>query len=123
MVNKPTPEWLPAMPAPTAAQSMPIAPIPMPKWFHSPSSPPMDNKTWLTTLIKIICAIKEIPPQRLTLPEFTFELISKAAKKNYLRLMRKYKGSLVALLEVQHNLTVGYSSELWDVDTLARIFG
>jgi hypothetical protein len=46
----------------------------MPKWFHSPSSPFADDKTWSTNLIKIICTIKEIPPQRPTPPEFTFDL-------------------------------------------------
>ncbi len=37
--------------------------------------------------------------------------------------MREYKGSLAALLEAQHDLTVGYSLEFWDVSTLAKIFG
>jgi hypothetical protein len=38
-------------------------------------------------------------------------------------LMRKYKGSLAASLEVQRNSTMGYGLEFWDVGTLARIFG
>jgi hypothetical protein len=92
-------------------QSMPITPIPMPKWFHSPSSPPTHNKTWPTNLIKIICAIKGIPPHHPTPLKITFDLTSKAAKKNYLTLMRKYKGSLAASLEAQHNLTTGYGLE------------
>jgi hypothetical protein len=84
---------------------------------------PHGQQTRKENLIKIIRAIKEIPPQCLTLPEFSFNLTSEAAKKNYLTLMRKYKGNLAALLEAQHNLTVGYSSDFWDVVTLARIFG
>ncbi len=52
-----------------------------------------------------------------------FDLTSEAAKKNYLTLMRKYKGSLTASLEAQRNSTVGYGLEFQDVDTLARIFG
>jgi hypothetical protein len=81
MVNKPTPEWHPAMPVPTAMQSTPFAPIPMSKWFHSPSSPPADKETLPTNLVKTIRAIKEIPPQHPTLPKFTFELSSKATNK------------------------------------------
>jgi hypothetical protein len=83
MVNKPTPKWRLAMPAPTAMQSTPIALIPMPNLFHSPSSPPAEDKTWPINLIEIIRAIKEIPPQCLTLPEFMFDLTFKADKKNY----------------------------------------
>ncbi len=61
MVNQSSPEWNPAMPAPTAMQLMLMAPIPMPKWSHSPSSPSADDKTWPTNLIKIILAIKRTP--------------------------------------------------------------
>jgi hypothetical protein len=104
-------------------QSTPIAPIPMPKWSHSPSSPPADDKTWPTNLIKFIRTIKEIPPQCWTPPEFTFDLTSKAAKKNYLTLRRKYKGSLAALLKAHQGSTVGYGLKFWDVNTLAKIFG
>jgi hypothetical protein len=91
MVNQPTPEWHPATPTPTAMQSKPIAPIPMPKWSHFLSSPPTDNKTWPANLIEIIRAIKQAPHQCPTLPEFTFDISSEAAKKNYLTLRRKYK--------------------------------
>ena len=56
----------------------------MPKWFHFPSPPPTDNKTWSKNLIKIIGAITEIPPRCLTPPEFAFDLTSKATKENYL---------------------------------------
>jgi hypothetical protein len=52
-----------------------------------------------------------------------FDLTSKAAEKNYITLMRKYKGSLAALLEAQRDSTVGYGLEFWDVSTLTRIIG
>jgi hypothetical protein len=40
-----------------------------------------------------------------------FDLTSEAAKKNYLTLRRKYKGSLAALLGAQQDLTMGYGLE------------
>ena len=42
----------------------------------------------------IICAIKTMPPRRPTQLEFTFNLTSEAATKNYLVLMKKYNGDL-----------------------------
>ena len=64
----------------------------------------------------------QIPPQQPTPPEFSFELMNKAAEKNYLVLMHKYRGSLVSLLESQRDLTVGYGSEFRNKDTLSHLF-
>jgi hypothetical protein len=61
---------------------------------------------WLSNLIDIIRAIMQIPPRQPTHAKFSFELTNEAAEKNYLVLMHKYRGNLVALLESQPNSTM-----------------
>jgi hypothetical protein len=68
--------------------------------------PSAHNKIWPKILHNIIQAIKKASPQQPTQPKFSFKLTSKAAEKNYLTLMRKYKGSLADSLEAQCNLMV-----------------
>jgi len=73
-------------------------------------------------LIEIIRAIKTIPPRWPTPPVFTFNLTHKAAERNYMLLMHKHKGSLVASLESQRDSTVGYGSVFRDKATLYHLF-
>lgn len=67
-------------------------------------------------------AIKQIPPQQPSQPEFFFKLSEEAAEKNFLILMRKYGGSLADALAAQKDSTVGYGSEFRVVATLSNIF-
>ena len=106
---KPTTEWQTKTPT-LVPQSPQIVPIPTPTWTLLSSS----NKIWPSYLIEIIRVIKTIPPRRSTPPNFTFELTNEAAERNNTLLMHKYKGSLVALLESQQDLTVGYGLEFCD---------
>jgi hypothetical protein len=64
----------------------------------------------------------QIPLQQPTPPEFSLELTNKAAKKNYLILMHKYRGNITALLESQRDLTAGYGLEFFDENTLSHLF-
>jgi hypothetical protein len=122
MANKSTTEWQTATPAQAKPHSALIVPIPQPTWNHPPTSPPTDDNIWLTNLIKIIRAVKKIPPRQPSQPKFSFELTDKAAEKNFLILMRKYGGRLSELLEAQQDLMVGYRLEFRDVNTLSNIF-
>ena len=97
--------------------------IPKPKWSRSVITSPMVDKTWPKNLMGIIRAIKTMPPCCPTQPEYTFDLTPKATAKNYLVLMKKYKGNLGASLKGQHDSTVGYGSESRDINTLQNIFG
>jgi hypothetical protein len=63
-----------------------------------------------------------MPTRRPTPRDFSFDLTCKAAQRNYLVLMHKHKGSLVASLESQRDSTVGYSSEFRDEATLSHLF-
>jgi hypothetical protein len=63
-----------------------------------------------------------ILPRQPTPPKFSFKLKNKAAKKNYLVLMHKYRGNLTALLESQRNSPVGYCLEFHNKDTLPHLF-
>jgi hypothetical protein len=116
-----TPEWHTTTPT-SASQSLPIATLPIPKWTHPPSSHLANDNIWPTNLIDIICAIKKTPPQKPTSPKFSFELRNKAAKQNYMVLMHKYKGNLVASLESQQNSPAGYGLEFCDKATLSHLF-
>ena len=114
---KPTTEWQTKTPT-LVPQSPQIMPIPTPIWTLPSSS----DKIWLSNLIKIIRAIKTIPPRRPAPSEFTFELTCEAVKQNYMLLMHKHKGSLAASLESQRDLTVGYGLEFRDEATLYHLF-
>ena len=113
---KPTTKWQTKTPT-LAPQSPQIVPIPTPIWTLSAL-----DEIWPSNLIKIIRAIKTIPPRWPTPPEFTFELTCEAAKRNYMLLMHKHKGSLAASLESQCNSMVGYGSEFRDEATLYHLF-
>jgi hypothetical protein len=114
---KPTTKWQTKTPT-LAPQSPQIVPIRTPIWTLSSPS----DKIWPSNLIKIIRAIKTIPPQQPTPPEFTFEVTCEAAERNYMLLMHKHKGSLAASLESQRDSTVGYGSEFRDEATLYHLF-
>jgi hypothetical protein len=124
-MSKSTPQWqmkTPALGQPSTSKSAPISMIPTPKWtYNHPTLTSVDDGSWPTNLIDIIRAIKK-PPQQPTQPEFLFELTDKAAEKNYLTLTQKYNGNLAALLEAQCKSTVGYGSELGDVNTPSKIY-
>ena len=114
--SKSTPQWQMSKSTPQrqtnpnpalARQSLQIAPFPMPKMTHPSLLHLASEDIWPSDLIDIIRAIIRIPPRQPTPPEFSFKLTNKAAKKNYLVLMHKYKGNLAASLESQRNSTVG----------------
>jgi hypothetical protein len=139
MNNKPTTEWhtkTPALGQPTASmdckpttkwqtktptsapQTPQIVPIPTPIW----TLPSSADEIWPSNLIEIIRAIKTIPPRRPTPPNFTFDLTREAAKRIYMLLMHKHKGSLAASLESQRGSTVGYGLEFRNEATLYHLF-
>jgi hypothetical protein len=122
MANKSTAKWQTNKPTQEKLQSASIVLIPQPKWNHPPTSLPTDDNIWPTNLIEIIKAVKQIPPQQPSRPEFCFELTDEAAEKNFLILMRTYGGHLSDLLASQQDSTVGYESEFRDVKTLSNIF-
>ncbi len=113
-MDKPTPEWQPNPPQ--------ITRINQPTWNLPPTNPPSDHNIWPTNLIKIIKAIKQIPPREPSRPEFSFDLSEEAAERNYLILMQKYGGHLSNALAAQKDLTVGYGLEFQEVATLSSIF-
>jgi hypothetical protein len=55
-------------------------------------------------------------------PIFKFDLSIEAAKKNYIILMRKFKGDLHKELHAQQGLPLQYGSKFKLVSTLAPIF-
>ena len=116
-----TPKWHTTTPT-SATQSLPITTLPIPKWTHPPSSHLANNNIRPTNLIDIIHAIKKMPPQKPTPPEFSFKLTNKAAKQNYMVLMHKYKGSLAASLESQRDLMAGCGLEFRDKAALSHLF-
>ena len=81
-----------------------------------------NDDIWPTNLIDIIHAIKQMPPRKPTPSEFSFELTNEAAKRNYMVLMHKCKGSLAASLESQQDSTAGYRSEFRNKATLSHLF-
>ncbi len=84
--------------------------------------PVLVRKNLAIHLIEIIRAIKTTPPRQPTPPNFTFDLTCEAAKQNYMLLMHKHKGSLLASLESQRDLTVGYDLEFHNEATLYHLF-
>ena len=113
-MDKPTTLW--------QQKSPQIARIPHPTWIHPPTNPPTDGNIWPSNLIKIIRAIKQIPPGQPSRPEFSFKLLDEAAEKNFLILIRKYGGCLADALAAQKDSAVGYGSEFRVVATLSNIF-
>jgi hypothetical protein len=103
---------------PNASATSPNCTNPFTRVDSSNKSPSKGNEIWPTNLLDTIQAITPPPPQQLTQPEFSFELTSEAAEKNYLMLMWTYMGSLANSLEVQHDSMVGYGSEFCNVKTL-----
>jgi len=72
--------------------------------------------------MEIISDILSEQPRCPSPPEFVFEMTPEAAEKNYLLLMKKYKGSLALALENHRESTMGYGSEFRHLSTLSRIF-
>jgi hypothetical protein len=62
------------------------------------------------------------PCHHLSKPIFEFNLSIKAAEKNYIILMGKFKGDLYKALHAQQGLPLQYGSKFKPVSTLAPIF-
>jgi hypothetical protein len=73
-------------------------------------------------LIKIIRTTTSTPCNRPSPPEFSFTFDLESAKKNYIILMKKHRGSLQPALDANSNSPLEIESEFWKIPTIEVIF-
>jgi hypothetical protein len=77
---------------------------------------------WPPGLISILQQTMATPCRHPSKLIFEFNFSIKAAKKNYIILMRKFKGGLHKALHIQQGLPLQHGSKFKLVSTLAPIF-
>ncbi len=78
--------------------------------------------TWPPNLIKIIRTTTSTPCNCPSPPEFSFTFNLESAKKNYIILMKKHRGSLQRALDANSKTPLGMGSEFMKILTIKVIF-